>query len=203
MLETIEIPSANLTVPQVGQDAASSETLRSVSAENLTAARVVFTSTLERADDFKGFRSMENNITQTSADGNVSAQPVSLREIELRNEVIRKSSGTKDDKFIMLQRWEGTVTKVSEDSFVARLSDLSQENLEEEAEIPIEEIPEADLRLVEPGAVFYWCIGYIDRVGGQRIRASMIRFRRLPSWTRPAIQKVKVEAQRLRQILVG
>jgi hypothetical protein len=203
MLETIEIPSANLIVPQVGQDAASSETLRSVSAENLTAARVVFTSTLERADDFKGFRSMENNITQTSADGNVSAQPVSLREIELRNEVIRKSSGTKDDKFIMLQRWEGTVTKVSEDSFVARLSDLSQENLEEEAEIPIEEIPEADLRLVERGAVFYWCIGYIDRVGGQRIRASMIRFRRLPSWTRPAIQKVKVEAQRLRQILVG
>ena len=202
MLETIEIPSANLIVPQAGQDAASSETLRSVSAENLTAARVVFTSTLERADDFKGFLSMENNITQTSADGNVSAQPVSLREIELRNEMIRKSGGTRDDKFIMLQRWEGTVTKVSEDSFVARLSDLSQENLEEEAEIPIEEIPEADLGLVERGAVFYWCIGYIDRVGGQRIRASMIRFRRLPSWTRPAIQKVKVEAQRLRQVLV-
>ena len=203
MLETVETSFANLTVPQVGQDAASSETLRSVSAENLTAARVVFTSTLERADDFKGFLSMENNITQTSADGNVSAQPVSLREIELRNEMIRKSGGTRDDKFIMLQRWEGTVTKVSEDSFVARLSDLSQENLEEEAEIPIEEIPEADLGLVERGAVFYWCIGYIDRVGGQRIRASMIRFRRLPSWTRPAIQKVKVEAQRLRQVLVG
>jgi len=202
MLETVETSFANLTVPQVGQDAASSETLRSIPAENLIAARVVFTSTLERADDFKGFQLMDNNITQTSADGNVSAQPVSLRQIELRNEVIRKSSGTRDDKFIMLQRWEGTVTKISGDSFVARLSDLSRENLEEEAEIPIEEIPEADLGLVEGGAVFYWCIGYIDRVGGQRIRASMIRFRRLPSWTRPAIQKVKVEAQRLRQVLV-
>jgi hypothetical protein len=196
MLETAEISSANLTVPQVGQDAASSEALPSVSAENLTAARVVFTSTLERADDFRGFRLMDNSIAQTSADGNSSAQPVSLREIELRNEVIRKSSGTRDDKFIMLQRWEGTVTKVSKDSFVVRLSDLSQENLEEEAEIPIEEIPEADLGLVEPGAVFYWCIGYIDRVGGQRIRASMIRFRRLPSWTHPVIQRVRARSFR-------
>lgn len=203
MLETGETSFAeNLTLSEKGQFEASSETLPSEPSDNLAGVRVVLPATLERADELKG-RLIDNNITETSADGNIHAQSVSLREIELRNEAIRKSSSTRDDKFIMLQRWEGTVTKVSKDSFVARLSDLSQENLEEEAEIPIEEIPEADLGLVEPGAVFYWCIGYIDRVGGQRIRASMIRFRRLPTWTQPAIEKVKADAQRLRQILVG
>jgi len=203
MLETAETSFAeNLTLSEKGQFEALSETLPSEPSDNLTGVRVVLPATLERADELKG-PLIDNNITQTSGDGNIHAQSVSLREIELRNEAIQKSSDTRDDKFIMLQRWEGTVTKVSKDSFVARLSDLSQENLEEEAEIPIEEIPEADLRLVEPGAVFYWCIGYIDRVGGQRIRASMIRFRRLPTWTQPAIEKVKAEAQRLRQILVG
>jgi|SRR5215813_6560630 len=203
MLETAETSFAeNLTLSEKGQFEALSETLPSEPSGNLTDVWVVLPAILERADELKG-RLIDNNITQTSGDGNIHAQSVSLREIELRNEAIRRSSGTREDKFIMLQRWEGTVTNVSKDSFVARLSDLSQENLEEEAEIPIEEIPEADLRLVEPGAVFYWCIGYIDRVGGQRIRASMIRFRRLPTWTQPAIAKVKAEAQRLRQILVG
>jgi len=203
MLETAETSFAeNLTLSEKGQFEALSETLPSEPSGNLTDVWVVLPAILERADELKG-RLIDNNITQTSGDGNIHAQSVSLREIELRNEAIRRSSGTREDKFIMLQRWEGTVTNVSKDSFVARLSDLSQENLEEEAEIPIEEIPEADLRLVEPGAVFYWCIGYIDRVGGQRIRASMIRFRRLPTWTQAAIEKVKAEAQRLRQILVG
>jgi hypothetical protein len=203
MSETAETSfAADLALSQKGQSESSSATLPPEPSDNLAGVRVVLPATLERADELKG-RLIDNSITQTSADGNINPQSVSLREIELWNKAIRKSSSTKDDKFIMLQRWEGTVSKVSKDSFVARLSDLSQENLEEEAEIPIEEIPEADLRLVEPGAVFYWCIGYIDRVGGQRIRASMIRFRRLPRWTQPAIEKVKAEAQRLRQLLVG
>ena len=52
----------------------------------------------------------------------------------------------------------------------------------EEAEILKSEISDEDLSYIELGAVFYWNIGYHVDSSGQRRRASVIRFRRLPVW---------------------
>jgi hypothetical protein len=82
----------------------------------------------------------------------------------------------------ILQRWEGVVSEVREDEFDARLTDLTSPRApEEQATFPMSEISASDEPLVEPGAVFYWYIGYEDKVGGQRERTSGIRFRRLPA----------------------
>jgi hypothetical protein len=89
---------------------------------------------------------------------------------------------------------------VGPDSFIAVLEDLTSEGENEEAEIPIEEVPASDRGLLEPGAMFYWCIGYLDRVGGQRMRASEIRFRRLPAWSERELSRARKEAEELTEL---
>jgi len=109
---------------------------------------------------------------------------------------------SKHDSFEVLQKWEGAVISVGTDSFVARLRDLSFYSEEdEEAEFPIEEISQADIALLAPGAVFYWCVGYWDTVIGQRRRASEIRFRRLPTWSKMQLEKARKEAEELSELL--
>ena len=77
---------------------------------------------------------------------------------------------------------------------VARLIDLSEKESEGEAEFALDEIHSDDLPLVKPGAIFYWTIGYLDK-GGQRIRASIIRFRRLPRWRTEELDAAKKDAE--------
>lgn len=96
------------------------------------------------------------------------------------------------------QKWVGTVLEIKANSFLARLTDLSQEQLvEEHAEIDISEVVDDDRELVREGAVFYWYLGYLSLVLGQRINASIIRFRRLPVWTE---QELEVARQRAAQV---
>jgi hypothetical protein len=106
----------------------------------------------------------------------------------------------KQDRFISLQKWEGAVLEVKEDSFFARLIDLTDSNIDEEAEFSIEELSPEDIPLLKPGAIFYWNIGYLDKRTGQRIHASVIRFRRLPAWTSKEIKQVQDEAARLQEL---
>jgi hypothetical protein len=105
------------------------------------------------------------------------------------------------DSFVLMQKWEGVVTKIIDEFFTATLKDLSAEGEDEEAEIPIEEISPADIKLLAPGAVFYWCIGYRDTLIGQRIRASEIRFRRLPTWSVRELQNARKEAEEISELL--
>ena len=103
------------------------------------------------------------------------------------------------DKFNSLQKWEGHVVKKGKDSFVAVLIDLTNPSpIEEEAEFSLEEIEEGDRDLVKPGAVFYWNIGYYDKTSG-RLRTSLIRFRRLPNWTREEIEFAEARGKQLRK----
>ena len=87
------------------------------------------------------------------------------------------------DTSVVLAKWEGRVDEVREAEFIATLSDLST-NQTERAAIGFDELSRSDRALVTPGAVFYWSIGYKDAVSGQRSRESLIRFRRLPQWTK-------------------
>lgn len=99
-----------------------------------------------------------------------------------------------------LQKWEGYVIELRQDTFLARLTPIKGEGPDQEAEIYLSEVEEGDHVLIRPGAVFYWSIGYLDRPSG-RIRASRIRFRRLPAWSRRDLETAKAEAENLRELL--
>ena len=99
-----------------------------------------------------------------------------------------------------LQKWEGLVVGVTVDHIVARLKGIHGDMSEDDAEIPIVELPPDEREYLMRGAIFYWSIGYRDRPSG-RVRESLIRFRRLPEWTREEIQRASEEAERLMDIL--
>ncbi len=104
--------------------------------------------------------------------------------------------------FLAIQKWEGYVVEVDRDTFRARLAPIVGEGSDQEAEIYMEEVAPADRGLIEPGAVFYWSIGYFDRPSG-RLRASMLRFRRLPVWTKHDLELADAEAHRLKGLFDG
>jgi hypothetical protein len=102
------------------------------------------------------------------------------------------------DGLIPLQSWECVVLEVSEDSFSARLVDDLGEHPNEEVELSKEELSEFDLDLLERGAIFYWTIGYRQRLpNGARERVSRIRFRRLPAWSKAELAAARERAETL------
>lgn len=90
--------------------------------------------------------------------------------------------------FHMLSNWEGVVLERKGNRFLARLVDTEGSVVDKEAEFSIEELAGFDREMVEPGAVFYWVIGYSDTVFGMRQRVSQIRFRRLPVWDKSELE---------------
>lgn len=102
--------------------------------------------------------------------------------------------------FQAMQKWEGHVTQVGADTFTARIVRIVGEGPDQEAEIYKEEVASDDHALIEPGAVFYWSIGYLDRPSG-RLRASIIRFRRLPVWSKHELENAEAKADNLKGLL--
>jgi len=84
--------------------------------------------------------------------------------------------------FKAIQKWEGKVISLSGDTFKVTLLPLVGDKIVQEAEIYVEDVTPDERSFIEPGAVFYWSIGYLERPSGRR-RESVIRFRRLPTWT--------------------
>lgn len=105
---------------------------------------------------------------------------------------------------IALQKWVGLIKSVDLDNhiFNAKLINKTNAGYDEYAEINFDEITEEDIELIEPGAVFYWTIGYHHNHNGQRTRFSQIRFRRLPNWDDDKIKAAKENANEL-AILIG
>jgi hypothetical protein len=106
------------------------------------------------------------------------------------------------ERFNARQKWEGFVIEVREDTFIARLTPIIGEGPDQEAEIYLEEIEPEDQSLIQPGAIFYWSIGYLDRPSGRR-RVSLIRFRRLPAWTKQEREAARAKAINLKSLLNG
>ncbi|MBI4536001.1 MAG: hypothetical protein HY708_06960 [Ignavibacteriae bacterium] len=90
--------------------------------------------------------------------------------------------------FRAIQKWEGKVIRLADDTFTATLSPIVGDPTELEAEMYVEDVTPDERHFIEPGAVFYWSIGYLERPSG-RIRESVLRFRRLPVWTKDDISK--------------
>lgn len=101
-------------------------------------------------------------------------------------------------EFEAIQKWEGHVVSVGEAEFTASLVDLTQPGIEEEAVLDLSEVTEDDLPLVQPGAVFYWTVGYRVEQSGERSRSSVIWFRRLPAWTEKDIERAHARAEDLK-----
>ena len=104
------------------------------------------------------------------------------------------------EHFVTIQKWEGHVTDIQEKTFQASLIPIVGEGSDQEAEIYLEEVKPDDRSLIELGSVFYWSIGYLDRPSG-RLRASILRFRRLPAWTKDEVDKADAEADDFRRLL--
>jgi hypothetical protein len=98
---------------------------------------------------------------------------------------------------IALQSWEGVVLDVDDTSFVARLIDVAGEHEDEEVKLSLDELSDFDLKLLEPGAILYWTIGYRQQVRGSRERVSRIRLRRVPAWTKRQLGEAQERASRL------
>lgn len=104
------------------------------------------------------------------------------------------------EHFKTIQKWEGLVIEVRKDTFLAKLVKILGEGLDQEAEIYIEEVEQEDHNLIKPGAMFYWTIGYLDRPSG-RLRASIIRFRRLSLWSKLELESAEAKMKELKELL--
>lgn len=102
--------------------------------------------------------------------------------------------------FIVLRHWEGAVLSVADDSFAARVIDPKHKRSDEEAEFSISDVTEFDRKLVNPGAVFYWTVGYVVSPTGNKMRVSQIRFRRLPVWSADDIARAKKAAHQFEEL---
>ena len=82
--------------------------------------------------------------------------------------------------FKMLQQWEGRVVEAGGSEFTAIITDKTNPDVEDQlVTVDTEDITPNEVSLIEPGAVFYWSIGFFDYPGRGRSRESRIRFRRL------------------------
>jgi hypothetical protein len=107
--------------------------------------------------------------------------------------------------FAPLQEWEGYVVEIGDETFVARLIDLTSEAKQEEEEVdfPISELSETDKQRLRPGAIFRWAIGYRKTSSGSKERVSCIVFRRLPAWSDRELKDNRRKAKLLAAALQG
>jgi len=104
--------------------------------------------------------------------------------------------------FNAIQSWEGYVIDIFKYYFTARLTDLDEQEQDEDVEILLKDVSEDDKKLVEPGAIFYWHVGFENERGTIK-RSSIIRFRRMPRWTDSAFKKAKITEDKIKKILAG
>ena len=101
--------------------------------------------------------------------------------------------------FVVLQEWEGHVTKIDGQTFTARLRDLSSvpETENEEADFSIDEISYGEPKLLKLGAILRWSIGYQKSPGGTTQRVSRVIFRHLPAVTKQDLENAALYSREL------
>lgn len=98
--------------------------------------------------------------------------------------------------FSVLQEWEGYVVSISNDTFTARLVDVTRNCTieDEEADFPLDDLDDTDRSRICPGSIFRWIIYYRRSPGGTKDRSSRIVLRNLPSWTKKELEKNQRDA---------
>lgn len=111
-------------------------------------------------------------------------------------------SNPKVEGFKSEQEFEGHVIEVdvANDSFWARLIDISGMGPDEDVEFDLNEVPEDDWKLIVPGALFSWNIGLEIRDRQVR-RVAEIRFRRFFKFSKETISKAEQRADELYNLI--
>ena len=141
--------------------------------------------------DYLGYKNLDE-FKNAEKDTNIYQRTKILTPL-----MLLKNKLSKMDSFISLQKWEGVVLEIKDETFKAELNDLKKIGIKEEAEIYIEEISPDDKDLLKVGNSFYWHIGFYDKASGERTRTSFIRFVRLPKWNKLEIKLAELEADKL------
>lgn len=80
--------------------------------------------------------------------------------------------------FIPLEKREGIVLEIGDSEFEARLIDTLGDEPEITATFSFEDLSEDGLRLLKPGAVFYFNVGYSVNPSGQSSRVARLEMMR-------------------------
>jgi hypothetical protein len=81
-------------------------------------------------------------------------------------------------RFIQRAEWLGRVDAIRGDRFSATLWDRDYPGAEEQSEFFIEQVSATDQQRLVIGADFYWTVGYVENVLGERSGTSRIRMKR-------------------------
>lgn len=99
--------------------------------------------------------------------------------------------------FVGKKNWLGTVFEVRDRSFVAKLEDLTGNEVDAQAEIYDDEVADFDRELLVPGGVFYLSVGQEREKSGQVKGTSIVRFRRVPRFTPEEVASAQERATSL------
>ena len=149
-----------------------------------------------RIDSFFKTPSVESELEENT-DSNTVVPSLSKKEnfVEfVKDSLVRQKTS------VSSQHWKGYVTKREEDYFSAIITDPSNENQDEEIQMPLKSISSDDLHLVVEGSYFDWHIGY-EKISGTTQRFSKVLFRRMPKWTSDDFNKAKHLAQQIKDFL--
>jgi hypothetical protein len=95
--------------------------------------------------------------------------------------MLRSKMALSQDSFALLEKWDGIVIGVDEDTFAARLYRAGEAGRTMQAVFSKSELSSEERGQIADGAAFVWTIGYRN-IGSTRHRDSVIYFRRLPTW---------------------
>lgn len=94
-----------------------------------------------------------------------------------------------------IQSWEGIVLSVKDDTFIARLYDLTEGGTDEVGEFEMDDISPDDLELLSEGSLFYWSVGHYME-NGQSVKRSDLRFQRLITLDFDDIEETKINIEK-------
>lgn len=107
------------------------------------------------------------------------------------------------ERFQVLQKWEGRVTEVDveQGELTAILRDkTSPDSPEEEVILALDELAESDLRHLEVGSLFYWTIGHRFSASGRKTKESEIRLRRLRGFSKAFLERASEYAAEMAEL---
>jgi len=182
----------------MAQDAAAAVSVLEYEPERLTdqieryVDRLYERQIFDQIPPFKGESSADDEPTSSDTGTRLAIDPLPA-DIEKR---LRDNPGD-IASFTALQEWDGYILEVTEDTFRARLIDLTNKtdsHVEEEVEISLNELDDESQSRLSVGTLLRWSIGYQRARSGQKTRVSKIIIRRLPVWREEEIQAAKRKA---------
>jgi len=96
------------------------------------------------------------------------------------------------------QHWIGTIIKINEDFFVAKLVDKNDGGTYETAEFDFNEVSRSDRKLIKKGGVFYFSLGFASN-NGQIKKESFLRFKRNVPFNDDDINKIEERVNKFDQ----